>query len=116
MPTPSTRDGICRSAQCPALRQPPSLTPARSAKLTARVYITLDRSWGQRQSLNQIIEWRGKPFVIRVDNGPEYVSGKLMEWAENQGIALHYIQPGKPQQNAYVERYNRTVRHESRVR
>jgi putative transposase len=64
------------------------------------------------RSLNQIIEWRGKPFVIRVDNGPEYVSGKLMEWAENQGIALNYIQPGKPQQNAYVERYNRTVRHE----
>lgn len=64
------------------------------------------------RSLNQIIEWRGKPLVIRVDNGPEYVSGKLMEWAENQGIALNYIQPGKPQQNAYVERYNRTVRHE----
>jgi putative transposase len=35
-----------------------------------------------------------------------------MEWAENRGIALTYIQPGKPQQNAYVERYNRTVRHE----
>jgi putative transposase len=64
------------------------------------------------RSLNQIIEWRGKPFAIRVDNGPEYVSGKLMEWAETQGIALCHIQPGKPQQNAYVERYNRTVRHE----
>lgn len=35
-----------------------------------------------------------------------------MEWAETQGIALCHIQPGKPQQNAYVERYNRTVRHE----
>ncbi len=34
--------------------------------------------------LNQIIEWRGKPRTIRVDNGPEYVSGKLMEWAEKQ--------------------------------
>lgn len=44
--------------------------------------------------------------------GPEYVSGKLMEWAATQGIALSHIQPGKPQQNAYVERYNRTVRHE----
>ncbi|ABS13382.1 transposase IS3/IS911 family protein [Brucella anthropi ATCC 49188] len=64
------------------------------------------------RSLNQIIEWRGKPFAIRVDNGPEYVSGKLMEWAANQGIALSHIQPGKPQQNAYVERYNRTVRNE----
>jgi len=64
------------------------------------------------RSLNQIIEWRGKPLAIRVDNGPEYVSSTLMAWAARQGIALTYIQPGKPQQNAYVERYNRTVRHE----
>jgi putative transposase len=64
------------------------------------------------RSLNQIIEWRGKPLAIRVDDGPEYVSSTLMTWAEQQGIALAYIQPGKPQQNAYVERYNRTVRHE----
>jgi putative transposase len=64
------------------------------------------------RSLNQIIEWRGKPRAIRIDNGPEYVSGKLMEWAEKQGVRLAYIQPGKPQQNAYIERYNRTVRGE----
>lgn len=62
--------------------------------------------------LSRIIEWRGKPKAIRVDNGPEYISGTLMKWAEKQGIALEHIQPGKPQQNAYVERYNRTVRHE----
>jgi len=64
------------------------------------------------RSLNQIIEWRGKPQVIRVDNGPEYISGTLMEWAEKQGVRLEHIQPGKPQQNAYIERYNRTVRGE----
>ena len=64
------------------------------------------------RSLNQIIEWRGKPKAIRVDNGPEYVSGKLMAWAEKQGVRIEYIQPGKPQQNAYIERYNRTVRGE----
>lgn len=64
------------------------------------------------RSLNQIIEWLGKPSIIRMDNGPEYVSGKLMEWAKKQGITLSHIQPGKPQQNAYVERYNHTVRHE----
>lgn len=64
------------------------------------------------RSLNQIIDWRGRPSVIRVDNGPEYISGKLKKWAETQGIALNHIQPGKPQQNAYVERFNRTVRHE----
>jgi putative transposase len=64
------------------------------------------------RSLNRIIEWRGKLETIRVDNGPEYISGKLQEWADKQGIAIQHIQPGKPQQNAYIERYNRTVRHE----
>jgi len=62
--------------------------------------------------LNQIIEWRGKPESIRVDNGPEYVSWKLLDWARKHGIEIQYIQPGKPQQNAYIERYNRTIRHE----
>jgi putative transposase len=64
------------------------------------------------RSLNRIIEWRGKPKFIRVDNGPEYISGMLKLWAETLGIHMKYIQPGKPQQNAYIERYNRTVRHE----
>ena len=64
------------------------------------------------RSLNQIIEWRGQPQTIRVDNGPEYVSGTLMAWAEKRNIRLQYIQPGKPQQDAYIERYNRTVRGE----
>lgn len=64
------------------------------------------------RALKRIIEWRGKPRVIRCDNGPEYISQQLMNWANQQGIVLQYIQPGKPQQNAYVERFNRTVRHE----
>jgi putative transposase len=64
------------------------------------------------RSLDQIIEWRGKPARIRCDNGPEYISGALQRWAEKHTIQLNYIQPGNPQQNAYVERYNRTVRHE----
>lgn len=64
------------------------------------------------RSLDQIIEWRGKPTNIRCDNGPEYISRTLQKWAENRGINLAFIQPGKPQQNAYIERYNRTVRHE----
>ena len=62
------------------------------------------------RSLEQIMEWRGKPKSIRCDNGPEYISGPLTVWAEENRITLQYIQPGKPQQNAYVERYNRTVR------
>ena len=65
-----------------------------------------------RPSLNQIIEWRGQPQAIRVDNGPEYVNGKLMEWAEKRNVRQEYIQAGKPQQNAYIERYNRSVRGE----
>lgn len=64
------------------------------------------------RSLDQIIEWRGCPKAIRCDNGPEYVSGLLTEWAARRGIRIDYIQPGKPQQNAYVERYNRTVRYD----
>jgi transposase InsO family protein len=64
------------------------------------------------RTLDKIIEWRGQPRVIRCDNGPEYVSAALMGWAEAEGIRLEYIQPGKPQQNAYVERYNRTVRYD----
>ncbi len=64
------------------------------------------------RTLNQIIEWRGKPKQIRSDNGPEYISSVLAAWAEKQGIELKFIQPGNPQQNAYVERYNRTVRYD----
>ena len=62
--------------------------------------------------LEQVMEWRGKPKAIRCDNGPEYVSHRLQAWAEKNRIRLVYIQPGKPQQNAYVERYNRTVRYD----
>jgi putative transposase len=65
-----------------------------------------------KRSLDQIIEWRGKPKRIRSDNGPEYISHTLAEWAKQNGIELMFIQPGNPQQNAYVERFNRTVRYD----
>lgn len=64
------------------------------------------------RTLNQVIEWRGRPKSIRCDNGPEYISKLLYQWAEKRNIKLLFIQPGKPQQNAYVERYNRTVRYD----
>lgn len=62
--------------------------------------------------LDQIIEWRGKPRMIRCDNGPEYLSAAITAWAKDRQIELRYIQPGKPQQNAYIERFNRTARTE----
>ena len=64
------------------------------------------------RSLDRIIEWRGRPKSIRCDNRPEYISLALKVWAEKRGIALNYIRPGHPQQNTYVERYNRTVRYD----
>ena len=64
------------------------------------------------RALKQIIGWRGKPEVIRCDNGPENISETVRQWAREWGIRFEYIQPGKPQQNAYVERFNRTVRYE----
>jgi putative transposase len=64
------------------------------------------------RSLDRVIEWRGKPLKIRCDNGPEYVSEALRDWAIRRGIVLQFIQPGKPQQNAYIERYNKTVRYD----
>lgn len=50
--------------------------------------------------------------MIRCDSGPEYVSATLLNWTSAIGIHIEYIQPGKPQQNAYVERFNRAVRYE----
>ena len=62
-------------------------------------------------TIKQIIGWRGKPLAIRCDNGPEYLSAAIVEWASASGIRLDYIQPGKPQQNAHVERFKRTARY-----
>lgn len=61
---------------------------------------------------SQFIEWRDKPRIIRCYNGSEHMSGSLAIRAGKRGICIKHIQPGKPQQNAYVERYNRTVRHD----
>ena len=64
------------------------------------------------RALEQVIEWRGKPAAIRCDNGPELISGSLIAWATKNRITMLYNQPGKPTQNAYIERFNRTARHE----
>lgn len=58
------------------------------------------------RALEQIFEYRGKPKRLRMDNGPEFLSASFELWCTSQGIELHYIQPGKPTQNAYIESFN----------
>jgi len=60
--------------------------------------------------LEQLLLWHGTPTRIRMDNGPELISQRLENWAKDHHIGLLHIQPGKPAQNAYVERFNRTYR------
>lgn len=60
--------------------------------------------------LDRIIEMRGKPEAIRADNGPEFTSKELELWAKDRAINIQYIQPGKPTQNGYIERFNRLYR------
>lgn len=62
--------------------------------------------------LEYLKEFRGLPKMIRVDNGPEFISHALDEWCRKHGTALTYIQPGKPMQNGYVERCNGSIRKE----
>ena len=54
----------------------------------------------------------GLPQVLRTDNGPEFLGEAFTNWAKKAGMAIQYIQPGKPNQNAYIERFNRTYREE----
>jgi putative transposase len=60
--------------------------------------------------LEMLALWRGYPKQIRIDNGPELISHRLAEWAEQHQVELAFIQPGRPAQNAYIERFNRTFR------
>ena len=62
--------------------------------------------------LEQLIEVHGKPAALRLDNGPELTSQAFVDWAAEQEITLRFIEPGKPNQNAFIERFNRTYRTE----
>jgi len=75
--------------------------------------ITVDSSLPAERvvrELRDIIEWRGKPKEIRVDNGPEFTATTFVEFCQSENIFIKYIQPGKPVQNALIERFNRTFR------
>lgn len=62
--------------------------------------------------LERLIAERGKPANIRCDNGPEFISHKLDQWCTDRKITLQFIQPGRPMQNAYIERKNGSMRRE----
>lgn len=62
--------------------------------------------------LDRIAANRGYPVMLRMDNGPEFISLMLAEWTEEHGVTLEFIKPGKPTQNAFIERFNRTYRTE----
>ena len=64
------------------------------------------------RTLEQLIDWRGKPATIRVDNGPGFTSADFSSWCKKEEITIQYIQPGKPMQNGYIERFNGSYRRE----
>jgi len=62
--------------------------------------------------LDDLLRLYGRPTRLRVDNGPELLAAAFVDWCTAQRIGLGYIQPGKPDQNAFIERFNRTYREE----
>jgi putative transposase len=61
---------------------------------------------------DKLVERYGKPERLRSDNGPEFISQTLQDWCAEHQVVLHWIEPGKPTQNAYIERFNGTFRRE----
>ena len=77
--------------------------------------IEVDTSLGGRRVvgvLDRLAETRGLPEVITIDNGPEFASRALDEWAYRKGVKLSFIRPGKPNENAYAESFNGRFRDE----
>lgn len=62
------------------------------------------------RTLDRLIDANGKPVTVRVDNGPEFTSKDFELWARDKEINIQYIQPGRPMQNGYIERFNRLYR------
>lgn len=77
--------------------------------------IGIDTSMSARRiarDLDRLVEWRGAPQVVRVDNGPEFTSAVFEAWARKHKIKICFIQPGKPTQNSLIERFNGSYRKE----
>ena len=75
--------------------------------------IEIDTSLSSKRiirTLERVILDRGKPNIIRTDNGPEFTSKDLELWAKDNEIQIQFIQPGRPMQNGYIERFNRIYR------
>lgn len=83
------------SRECPVLEVDTSITGRRVVRV-----------------LEQLAGQRGLPAIITVDNGPEFAGKALDEWAYRQGVALRFIEPGKPVENAYIESFNGKFRDE----
>jgi len=64
------------------------------------------------RALDRAAAWRGYPKKLRVDNGPELTSVRLADWADDNDVELEFTEPGRPMQNGFVERFNRTYRTE----
>ena len=64
------------------------------------------------RTLDEIAAVRGYPDRLRVDNGPENIAGVMLQWAIDHHVELHFIDPGKPAQNAWIESFNGRVRDE----
>jgi putative transposase len=62
--------------------------------------------------LDDLVAQHGAPRQLRCDNGPEFIAEAVRAWCEARGITLAHIEPGKPNQNAYIERFNRSFREE----
>ncbi len=65
-----------------------------------------------KRVLERLKDQRGKPAVLRTDNGPEFTGAALDQWAYENKVQLHFIEPGKPYQNAFAESFNSTLRRE----
>jgi len=77
--------------------------------------IEVDRSIGGRrvtEVLSEAASVHGLPENIVVDNGPEFISNAMDEWAYNREVTLHFIRPGKPVDNAFMESFNARLREE----